>query len=693
MMCQFCELNRFAYSYYTFDAFVKIQRPINFFLFLLLLIAGTPSYTQNQKVVELSKRTLPGSARNTAVLAKKLTEKWTSEEDKFLALYTWVINNIKYDVKQLSLSRIKSQTSKKTLRRRKGVCSHYSSLLEDLCSEAGIDCKKIDGNIDRHLWVYDHSDAYHVADHSWNGVKLNGEWKLVDATFDAGYVTLKRGKFAKFLKRLGIPYVKCKLKFVQAPDYDRYNMGSEEMIVDHLPLAPFWQLLNDPMPIDTFRISPGRKREYLRNRPKGTFYNFEDSIAYSISDEFPEQFIGYSCSNYNDTNEFSYGFGQERFVYANLMKYNGTEAEDIPDCETRYAEYDTLTYFVNKGKAAFKKQRVIEKRVHLGLLKKQKNRYKMVFKENDKIIGRTRSAWKKNKQLIKKQKKQNKLLKIKGEKLEKAKTKQVALKLKTKESDEKLPSRSELEAKLLLVTTAENEIRKLCSQNDTVNMELSDAYGSLFPKMNGVDSLLSKQIVATREAEFWLIEFYAVYDSVYMDSRKRANKWDTLHLALRDSLMFIITKQIKFLSGTHYKNITAMKKALKTMQTMYTELSPFIDVDDLGERILLLNKEVIVNQEKQLALFKMTSEWNEILNVWMKKNREDQKALINRCGWEKSTAGAHRRSNQRFERGRYLHQLKLLSSHQHTLTGYKSDIRSKLKEIKSEIKQRAKEAS
>ena len=181
---------------------------------MLLLNAGTLGYAQNQKGVELSKKTMPGSARNTAVLAKKLTEKWTNEEDKFLALYTWVINNIKYDVKQLTSSRIKSQTPKKTLRRRKGVCAHYSSLLEDLCSEAGIDCKKIDGNIDRHLWVYDHSDAYHVADHSWNGVKLNGKWELVDATFDAGYITLKRRKFAQFLKRLGLPYVKDKLKFI-----------------------------------------------------------------------------------------------------------------------------------------------------------------------------------------------------------------------------------------------------------------------------------------------------------------------------------------------------------------------------------------------------------------------------------------------------------------------------------------------
>jgi hypothetical protein len=686
-------LNRFAYSYLTFDAFVKKHRPISYLLFLLLLNVGTLGYAQNQKIVELSKKTIPGSARNTAVLAKKLTEKWTKEEDKFLALYTWVINNIKYDVKQLTSSRIKSQTPKKTLRRRKGVCSHYSSLLEDLCSEAGIDCKKIDGNLDRHLWVYDHSDAYHVADHSWNGAKLNGEWELVDATFDAGYVILKRGRFAQFLKRLGIPYVKDKLKFVQAPVYKRYNMKPEEMIVDHLPLAPFWQLLNDPMPIDTFRISLGRKRKYLRNRTKGSFYNFEDSIAYSISDEFPEQFTGYSCSNFNDTNEFSYAFGQERFVYTNLMKYNGTEVEDISDCEERYAEYDTLTYFVNKGKAAFKKQRLIEKKVHLGLLKKQKNRYKKVLKENDKIIARTRSAWKKNKQLIKKQKKQNKLLKIKGEKLEKAKTKQEALKLKTKESDEKPPSRSEVEAKLSLVDAAENEIRNLCLRNDTLNVELSSDFESIFSKMNGVDSLLNKQTLATKEAEYWLMEFYALYDSVYMDSRKRANKWDTLHLAVRDSLLFIITKQIKSLIGEHYKNLTAMKKALKTMQTMYTELSPFLDVDDLGERILLLNKEIVVNQDNQFDLYKKTMKWNDILNGWMKKNREAQKELINRCGWEKSTAGAHRRSNQRFERGRYLHQLKLLSSHQHNLTGYKSEIRSKLKEIKNEIKQRAKENS
>ena len=682
---QISDLNRFVISKKTF------VKPILFIIFIatsIFMLVGLTGYGQNELVIERSKKVPPGFARTTEMLSKKLTENWDSDEDKFLALYTWVIHNIKYDVKQLENYSIKHQSSQKTLKRRKGVCQHYSSLLEELCAEADIVCKRIDGNIDKDLWVYQHSDAYHVADHSWNGVQLDGKWQLVDATFDAGFVGVQHGKFAQFLRRLGIPYVNPKLKFVRAPVYTRYNMPPDEMIIDHLPVVPFWQLLHDPMPIDSFRLSLGQKRAYLRNRVEGPFYNYKDSIEHCIFHEFPDQVIGYSCSNYNDTNDFRYGFGQERFVYESLVKYQGTKPQDLPDCELRYTEYDTLNYFVLEAKAAFKNQKSTEKRVHLSLLKKQKDRYKRVFRENNKIIAKTKSACTKNKVLIRKNKSQNKALKIKYEKLKVAIKKQAAIQLKQKEGAEEIPPRSELEKKLSDANEALADVDRLILQNDTLKMALSNTFNLIDQQMELVDSALINQIRCTMESEGWLLAFYARYDSIYLNARIRAQIWNEAHLKHRDSLLFLVSKKVKRVVGQHYKNLSSMKRGIKTAQSLYTELSPFVDVDELGANLLKLNSQAVLSFENHLFIYDSLRERNFDLNFWLEKNTKEQKELIRGCAWEKSTAGPHRRFNQRFERSRYLSQLKQISEHQHALSRNKAVIRGELKAIRQEIKLR-----
>ena len=170
------------------------------------------------------------------------------------------------------------------------------------------------------------------------------------------------------------------------------------------------------------------------------------------------------------------------------------------------------------------------------------------------------------------------------------------------------------------------------------------------------------------ESEGWLLAFYAQYDSIYLSARIRAQIWNEAHLKHRDSLLFLVSKKVKRIVGQHYKNLSSMKRGIKTAQSLYTELSPFVDVDELGANLLKLNSQAVLSFENHLFMYDSLREHNFDLNFWLEKNTKEQKELIRGCAWEKSTAGPHRRFNQRFERSRYLSQLKQISEHQHALS-------------------------
>lgn len=85
----------------------------------------------------------------------------TTDYDKAVWLHDWLIQNAKYD------STYSFFGADGVLFRHTGVCDSYSKAYYLLLKAAGIDC------------IYAGGDS-----HSWNAVKLNGEWCWVDVTWD-----------------------------------------------------------------------------------------------------------------------------------------------------------------------------------------------------------------------------------------------------------------------------------------------------------------------------------------------------------------------------------------------------------------------------------------------------------------------------------------------------------------------------
>ena len=140
---------------------------------------------------------------NLPLLAHNLTIDLPSDVEKFRAIYTWVCNNIDGDPKQDneviekreefkndSVALLKWNNSfkkiafNKLFKQKKTMCTGYAYLIKELSFLADIECEIVDGY---GRTTSTNADQLELTNHSWNAVKLNDKWYLVDATWSSGY--------------------------------------------------------------------------------------------------------------------------------------------------------------------------------------------------------------------------------------------------------------------------------------------------------------------------------------------------------------------------------------------------------------------------------------------------------------------------------------------------------------------------
>ncbi len=165
-------------------------------------------------------------------------------QDTIESVFTWVAENIKYDIKKLekieSIKRTDKNSDfsseeeyqdhllKKVIKSKKGVCEDYALLLHEFVTQLGYDSYIING------YVKDSKGRVaKKVGHAWNAIKVNGEWQLFDPTWGSGHVVDEK-------------------KFVKAFNIEWYNVDPKEMIKTHMPYDPVWQFLDRPMTYKEF---------------------------------------------------------------------------------------------------------------------------------------------------------------------------------------------------------------------------------------------------------------------------------------------------------------------------------------------------------------------------------------------------------------------------------------------------------
>ncbi len=169
----------------------------------------------------------PSVQQSGPALAAYLAQAGPDALTRARALYRWIAGNIEYDVSGFRTASYGDLSPEGVLRRRSSVCEGYARLAEALGEAMGLEIEVVSG------WSkgYGYTSGQRFdgpTNHAWNAVRIEGQWRLMDPTWGAGYLD----QSMRFVRRFQEHY------FLTAPD---------AFVFDHLPQDQRWQLLERPV--------------------------------------------------------------------------------------------------------------------------------------------------------------------------------------------------------------------------------------------------------------------------------------------------------------------------------------------------------------------------------------------------------------------------------------------------------------
>ena len=166
----------------------------------------------------------PSVEATPTALVRYLSRPAQNDTEKARAIFRWVADRISYDVDAYFSNNLVTMNAEDVLRQRRSICDGYATLFERLAREAGMEAVTIKGYAKAYGYVP--GTRFNRPNHAWNAIKINGQWRLVDTTWGAGYV--RNGRYVKVLTET----------FFLAPP--------EQLMFTHFPLNEAWQLQSTP---------------------------------------------------------------------------------------------------------------------------------------------------------------------------------------------------------------------------------------------------------------------------------------------------------------------------------------------------------------------------------------------------------------------------------------------------------------
>ena len=177
-----------------------------------------------------------------------ILDNFKSNNDKCWSIFFWISTNIQYDIENMyniNFYEKREEKIEKTLRNKKGICSDYAYLFDDLCKKVNIESHIITGYTMQ-------KGVVEYIPHAWNIAYVDSTWAIFDATWAAGYVN--NGNFYK--------------KF----NGEYYKPNPNSFIKTHMPFDYLWQLLQYPITNQEFY-----SLKFEENKSKSKFV-YQDSI-------------------------------------------------------------------------------------------------------------------------------------------------------------------------------------------------------------------------------------------------------------------------------------------------------------------------------------------------------------------------------------------------------------------------------
>lgn len=225
----------------------------NFLAILFVLFSLISSKTFSQEKDKAKKVSV---VNNLSVqnLTHQLIKGCNSDEEKINKIYTWITNNIKYDVGQWLGFNNHQNTIQRILFRKKGSANDFAYLFNEMCRYASIPSVIVKGYLKNEYTDLGHQ--FYSSDHSWNAIYLNKEWRLFDVCLDAGDIAYYKrtfsGYFIYFFSMGASDRLVYKPHFEQKPEKTYYNKNGTYFKTDHFALNPIWQLTSKINSVEKF---------------------------------------------------------------------------------------------------------------------------------------------------------------------------------------------------------------------------------------------------------------------------------------------------------------------------------------------------------------------------------------------------------------------------------------------------------
>ncbi len=231
----------------------------NIYLILSLFLSFL-SFGQSQTeytLIDNQISKIPNSSTySTKGIANYINSNFKTDNDKIRAIFYWTASNISYDMDNrfTSNSRETSENKiKNILKTRKGVCSDYTEIFNNLANKVGIKTVIISGYTKQ-------NGEIDTISHAWCASRINNRWYLFDPTWGSGFVN--NGRFSKKI------------------DNSYFKVSPSQSISSHIPFDYLWQFLNYPITNQEFyegKTQINKSKEY---------FDFESEIAkYELSSE------------------------------------------------------------------------------------------------------------------------------------------------------------------------------------------------------------------------------------------------------------------------------------------------------------------------------------------------------------------------------------------------------------------------
>ena len=228
---------------------------LGFILLFQISITRAQSQKSFSKIDQHALHAPDSVMQDLPLLAAYLKEEANDDLEKVRSVYTWISHHIHYDTQAYKNGKKRINSSNvDVLQRRKAVCFGFSTLFQALCEEMDLEVELVSGYGRNTIGP---SPRLEEPNHAWNAVKIEGEWFLLDATWESGTLAQNNPK---------------------APTAgDQYFLvDPKTFILTHLPQDPMWQLLDCPISMEEFKTSNHQLKALIKESP--TCFAFKDSI-------------------------------------------------------------------------------------------------------------------------------------------------------------------------------------------------------------------------------------------------------------------------------------------------------------------------------------------------------------------------------------------------------------------------------